>query len=103
MLPCPRKANHITDGELDAREAVKEEMPPPSDTGLKEDVPAAAPASAEDAHDDLEKRFPLWDKAVSALGIELQGSEPVRPHKQTDRRYLRLCTLWFSMNFNLIA
>lgn len=70
-----------------------------SDTGPKRDVPAAS----EEPHDDLEKRFPLWDKAVSRLGIEVQGSEPVPAHKRTERRYLRLCTLWFSMNFNLIA
>lgn len=75
--------------------------PSMSETGPeKQHVPAAA----TDSPDDLtEKRFPLWDKAVSSLGIEIQGSEPVRPHQQTERRYLNLYTLWFSMNFNLIA
>lgn len=48
------------------------------------------------------RRFPLWDKVVAALGIEVQGSEPVKPELQTDRRYVKLYTLWFSMNFNLI-
>ena len=78
-------------------------MRPTSDAGSKRYVPTAVPGTAEDSHDELEKRFPLWEKTVSTLGIELQGSEPVPPHKQTERRYLRLCTLWFSMNFNLIA
>ena len=48
------------------------------------------------------RRFQLWKKVVAALGIEVQGSEPIKPEEQTERRYIKLYTLWFSMNFNLI-
>ena len=77
-----------------------------SETGSrKQDVPATATATepVRDSDSLSEKRFPLWDKAVTSLGIEVQGSEPVPPKLQTERKYLKLCTLWFSMNFNLIA
>ena len=70
-------------------------MLPRSETGDPRD---AAPADVY----DLEKP-PLWRKAVSTLGIEVQGSEPVPTEQRTERRYLKLYTLWFSMNFNLIA
>ena len=83
--------------------------PSHAEAGLHKPEPSATttpmdPATPRDSHDDVsEKRFPLWDKAVTSLGIEVQGSEPVAPHQQTEKRYLKLYTLWFSMNFNLIA
>lgn len=52
---------------------------------------------------DDHKRFPLWQKLVSVLGIEVQGNEPIPAHEQNERRHIKLFTLWFSMNFNLIA
>lgn len=48
------------------------------------------------------RRYRLWNKVVAALGIEVQGSEPLKPEEQTERRYIKLYTLWFAMNFNLI-
>jgi hypothetical protein len=45
----------------------------------------------------------IYHKVMSFLGVELHGSEPVPGEMQTDRRYPKLFTLWFSMNFNLIA
>jgi hypothetical protein len=45
----------------------------------------------------------VWTKIASLLGVELQGSEPIAPEQQTERQYFKLFTLWFSMNFNLIA
>ncbi|KEY71522.1 hypothetical protein S7711_08902 [Stachybotrys chartarum IBT 7711] len=44
-----------------------------------------------------------WQKVVSFLGVEVQGNDPIPADEQTDRRYIRLYTLWFSMNFNLIS
>jgi purine-cytosine permease-like protein len=45
----------------------------------------------------------LYHRVVDLLGVEVHGNDPVEPEAQTDRRYLKLFTLWFSMNFNLIA
>lgn len=45
----------------------------------------------------------LWHRVSSILGVELQGSDPAPVEHKTDRRYLKLFTLWFSMNFNLIS
>lgn len=49
------------------------------------------------------KHLKLWSKLVSNLDIELQGNDPVSPEDQGDRRYIKQCTVWFSMNFNLIS
>lgn len=45
----------------------------------------------------------LWGRIEHLHGVEQHGSEPVAAEEQTDRRYINLVTLWFSMNFNLIA
>ncbi|KAI8649660.1 hypothetical protein NCS55_01466500 [Fusarium keratoplasticum] len=45
----------------------------------------------------------IWHRVSSILGVELQGSDPAPVEHKTDRRYLKLFTLWFSMNFNLIS
>lgn len=44
-----------------------------------------------------------WPKIVKTLAVEEQGNEPVPAERQTERRYLKLFTLWFSMNFNLLS
>lgn len=77
-------------------------MDPQSETAPeKHHDPTVAPTDPP-GKPDTKRRFPLWDKVVAALGIEVQGSEPVKPEQQTERRYIKLYTLWFSMNFNLI-
>jgi hypothetical protein len=58
-------------------------------------------------NDSAEQRHPrgiaqLWSKISSLLSIEEQGNEPIPIHQKNDRRYWKLFTLWFSMNFNLI-
>ncbi|SPO04144.1 related to purine-cytosine permease [Cephalotrichum gorgonifer] len=65
----------------------------------------ATPVEVVEAQDGevSEQSFPLWEKTATSLGIEIPGSEPVEAQLQTERRYLKLFTLWFSMNFNLIA
>lgn len=45
----------------------------------------------------------IWERVQHIHGVEQHGSEPVAAEEQTDRRYINLATLWFSMNFNLIA
>lgn len=44
-----------------------------------------------------------WPKVVRLLAVEEHGNEPVPPELQTERRYLKLFTLWFSMNFSLLS
>lgn len=45
----------------------------------------------------------VWRTLVTSLLVETQGNEPVPAERQKDRRYFKLFTLWFSMNFNLIS
>lgn len=45
----------------------------------------------------------LWSKVVRLFMVEIQGNEPVPAELQKDRRYFKLFTLWFSMNFNLLS
>lgn len=45
----------------------------------------------------------VWQRFSSLLGVEMEGNEPLTPEEKTERRYINLCSTWFSMNFNLIS
>ncbi|CAG9991105.1 unnamed protein product [Clonostachys byssicola] len=48
-------------------------------------------------------KFLGLQKLGKLLGVEVQGNDPIVPKEKKDRRYFKLFTLWFSMNFNLLA
>jgi hypothetical protein len=48
-------------------------------------------------------KFLGLQKLGKLLGVEVQGNDPIAPEEKKDRRYFKLFTLWFSMNFNLLA
>ncbi|KAK7224103.1 hypothetical protein V2G26_012106 [Clonostachys chloroleuca] len=50
-----------------------------------------------------EPKFRGLDKFAKLLGAEIQGNDPIAPEDKKDRRYFKLFTLWFSMNFNLLS
>jgi hypothetical protein len=76
-------------------------------TGVTETSPAGE--TGQKANGDWIERLKAspagryWPTLVKWLAVEEQGNEPVPPERQTDRRYLKLFTLWFSMNFNLLS
>lgn len=48
-------------------------------------------------------KFSGLQKLGKLLGVEVQGNDPIALGEKKDRRYFKLFTLWFSMNFNLLA
>lgn len=65
-------------------------------------------ASSEDVHGETvsSKRSGIrgvWQQFSSLLGVEMEGNEPLPAEEKTERRYINLCSTWFSMNFNLLS
>lgn len=45
----------------------------------------------------------LWRQVQKIPGFETQGIDPIVPENRKDRRYINFFSLYFSMNFNLLA
>lgn len=81
----------------------------PSHAGTEEKSigePQSHPIRGEDTSIGGKKSHGIvkaWHKVSSLLSVEEQGNEPIPVDQKTDRRYWKLFTLWFSMNFNLIS
>jgi hypothetical protein len=73
--------------------------------GTKGPVAEAKTPNMYESSTDIEKGtlVKVWRTLVTSLFVETQGNEPIPPERQTDRRYYKLFTLWFSMNFNLLS
>jgi hypothetical protein len=80
-----------------------------SPTGVEEKSigePQTQDVSGNDTKSDDTHRHGIarvWSKISSLLGVEEQGNDPIPIEQKNDRRYWKLFTLWFSMNFNLIS
>jgi cytosine/uracil/thiamine/allantoin permease len=45
----------------------------------------------------------FWKQVQRIPGFERQGIDPIIPENRKDRRYINFFSLYFSMNFNLLA
>lgn len=52
-------------------------------------------------HSNISPTF--WKQIQRIPGFERQGIDPIVPENRTERRYINFFSLYFSMNFNLLA
>ncbi len=98
-LLCPEQKIHSSDPQTvatktDAMKTEFDEKTSPSPPGTVIDISVA--------ESQAYSRPKAWLTKLSAWGIEVHGVEPVPLEERTDKRFINVFFVWFTMSTNLL-